>query len=94
MTAWANLLRRRHKRLKEWRKLQNIEPFACDHHHPVSFAKAWMLMSQGVALALDFDFMLVQPALMAPLQRRLEGGLRQTLSALFVLIRNAALRCR
>ena len=35
-------------------------------------------MSKGVAHALDYDFRLVPPAVMAPLQRRLEGGLRQT----------------
>ena len=62
--------------------LQNIERFACDQHDHVSFAKAWMLMSWGVAHALDFDFRLVPLAAMAPLQRRLEGGLRQTLSVL------------
>ena len=39
-------------------------------------------MSRGVAHALDYDFRLVPPAVMAPLQRRLEGGLRQTLSRL------------
>ena len=62
--------------------LQSIERFACDQHDHVSFAKAWMLMSRGVAHALDYDFRLVPPAVMAPLQRRLEGGLRQTLSVL------------
>ena len=62
--------------------LQSIERFACDQHDHVSFAKAWMLMSKGVAHALDYDFRLVPPAVMAPLQRRLEGGLRQTLSVL------------
>ena len=62
--------------------LQNIERFACDQHDHVIFAKAWMLMSKGVAHALDYDFRLVPPAVMAPLQRRLEGGLRQTLSVL------------
>ena len=62
--------------------LQRIERFACDQHDHVSFAKAWMLMSKGVAHALDFDFRLVPPSVMAPLQRRLEGGLRQTLSVL------------
>ena len=62
--------------------LQNIERFACDQHDHVSFAKAWMLMSRGVAHALDFDFRLVPPAVMAPLQRRLEGGLRRTLLVL------------
>ena len=41
-----------------------------------------MLMSKGVAHAPDSDFRLVPPAVMAPLQRRLEGGLRQTLSVL------------
>ena len=41
-----------------------------------------MLMSKVVAHALDYDFRLVPLALMAPLQRRLEGGLRQTMSML------------
>ena len=41
-----------------------------------------MLMSKGVAHALDYDFRLVPPAGMVPLQRRLEGGLRQALSVL------------
>ena len=62
--------------------LQNIERFACDQHDYVCFAKAWMLMSRRVPHALDYDFRLVPPAVMAPLQRRLEGGLRQTLSVL------------
>ena len=62
--------------------LQSIERFACDQHDQVSFAKAWMLMSNGVAHALDYDIRLVPPAVMAPLQRRLEGGLRQTLSVI------------
>ena len=58
--------------------LQSIERFACDQHDHVSFAKAWMLMSLGVAHALDYDFRLVPLAVMAPVQRRLEGGLRRT----------------
>ena len=62
--------------------LQNIERFACDQHDYVSFAKAWMLMSKGVAHALDFDFRLVAPGVMAPLQRRLEAWLRQTMAVL------------
>ena len=62
--------------------LQSIERFACNQHDHVSFAKAWMLMSKEVAHALDYDFRLVPPAVMAPLQRRLEGGLRQTMSVL------------
>ena len=62
--------------------LQNIERFACDQHDHVSFAKAWMLMSWGVAHALDYDFRLVPLTVLPPLQRRLEGGLRQTLSVL------------
>ena len=33
--------------------LQGIERFACDPHDHVSFAKAWMLMSKGVAHALE-----------------------------------------
>ena len=41
-----------------------------------------MLISKGVAHALDYDFRLVPPAVMAPLQRQLEGGLRQTMSLL------------
>ena len=35
--------------------LHKIERFACDQHDYVSFAKAWMLMSKGVAHALDYD---------------------------------------
>ena len=62
--------------------LQSIVRFACDQHDHVSFAKAWMLTSKGVAHALDYDFRLVPPSVMAPLQRRLEGGLRQTMSVL------------
>ena len=58
--------------------LQNIVRFACDQHDHVSFAKAWMLMSWGIAHALDYDFRLVPPAVMAPLQRRMEGGFRLT----------------
>ena len=49
-----------------------------DQHDHVTFAKAWMLLSKGVAHAVDYDFRLVPQAVMAPLQRRLEGGLRQT----------------
>ena len=45
-----------------------------------------MLMRKGVAHALGYDFGLVPPPVMAPLQRRLEGELRKTLS---VLLRNA-----
>ena len=33
-------------------------------------------MCKGVAHALDYDFRLVPPAMMAPLQRRLEGNRR------------------
>ena len=62
--------------------LQSIERFVCDQHDHVSFAKAWMLMSKDIAHALDYDFRLVPPAVMAPLQRCLEGGLGQTLSVL------------
>ena len=62
--------------------LQSIERFSCDQHDHVSFAKAWMLMGKGVAHALDYDFRLVPPAVVAPLQRRLEGGPRQTLTVL------------
>ena len=39
-------------------------------------------MGKGVAHALDYDFRLVPQAVMAPLQRRLEGGLRRTLTVL------------
>ena len=60
--------------------MQSIESFACDQDDHVSFAKTWMLMSKGVAHELDYDFTLVPPAVTAPLQRRLEGGLRQTMS--------------
>ena len=62
--------------------MQRIERFACDQHDHVSFAKTWMLMSKGIAHDLDCDFTLIQPAVMAPLQRRLEGGLRRTLTVL------------
>ena len=62
--------------------LRNIESFAYDQHDYVSFAKAWMLMSKWVAHALDYDFRLVAPGVMAPLQRRLEAGLRQTMAVL------------
>ena len=62
--------------------LQSIERFACDQHDHVNFAKTWMLMGKGVAHALDYDFRLVPQAVMAPLQRRLEGGLRRTLTVL------------
>ena len=79
MSAWANLLSRRHRRLTGWRRalatLQSIQRLACDQHDHVSFAKAWMQMSRGVAHALDYDYRLVPPAVMAPLRRRLEGGL-------------------
>ena len=54
--------------------LQSSERFACEQHDHVSFAKAWMLLGKGVAHALDYDFRLVPPAVMAPLQRQLEGG--------------------
>ena len=62
--------------------LQSIERFACGQHDHVSFAKAWMLMSQSIAHALDYDFRLVPLAVIAPLQRRLEGGPRKMLSVL------------
>ena len=62
--------------------LQNIERFACDQHDHVSFAKAWVLKSRGGAHVLDYDFRLVSPAVVAPLQRRMEGTLRQTISVL------------
>ena len=51
--------------------LQSIERFACDQRDHVSFAKAWMLMGKGVAHAMEYDFRLVPPAVMAPMQRRL-----------------------
>ena len=62
--------------------LQNIERYACDQHDYVSFATAWMLMSKGVAHALDYDFRPVARGVMPPLQRRLEAGLRQTMAVL------------
>ena len=40
-------------------------------------------MGKDVAHALDYDFRLVPPGVMAPLQRRLEGGLSQTLTVRF-----------
>ena len=64
--------------------LQSIQRLACDQHDHVSFAKAWMLMEKGVAHALDYDFRLVPPAVMAPLHRRLEGGLRRTLTVVLL----------
>ena len=39
-------------------------------------------MSKGVARALDYDFRLVSPGVMAPLQQRLERRLWQTMSVL------------
>ena len=39
-------------------------------------------MSSWVAHALDYDFRLVSPGVMAPLQRRLEAGLTQTMAVL------------
>ena len=45
--------------------MQSVERFACDQHDLVSFAQAWMLMNKGIAHALDYDFRLVQPAVMA-----------------------------
>ena len=53
--------------------LQNIERFACDQHDCASFAKAWMLVGQGVAHALDCHFRLVPPV-MAPLQNSWKEG--------------------
>ena len=41
-----------------------------------------MLNSKEVAHALDYDFRLVPPVVMTPLQRRLEGGLWRTMSVL------------
>ena len=58
--------------------LQSTKRLACDQHDHVSFAKAWMLMSWGVAHALDHGFRLVPLAVMDLLQRLLEGGLRHT----------------
>ena len=60
--------------------LQNIERFACDQHDHVSFAKAWLLMSKGVGHALPTG------GVMEPMQRRLEGGPRQTLSVLLEVL--------
>ena len=62
--------------------LQSIERFACDQYDYVSFAIAWMLTSKGGAHALDYDFKLVSPGVMAPLQQRVERGLRQSMSVL------------
>ena len=63
--------------------LQGIERFACDQHDHVSFSKARMLMRRGVAHALDHDFRLVPPAVMAPAATtRRKVGLRQTLLVL------------
>ena len=73
MWAWANQLNRSQttERVeKALATLQSIERFACDQHDHVSFAKAWMLMGKGVAHALDYDFILISPAVMFPLQRR------------------------
>ena len=84
MSAWAGLLAPTQTIERVERALatlQSIERFSCDQHDRVSFAKAWMLMSRGVAHALYYEFRLV-PAVMAPLQRRLGGGLRRTLSVL------------
>ena len=67
---------------KALKTLQSTERFACDQHDHVSFVKAWMLLSRGVEHALDCDFRLVPPLVMVPLQRRLENGQRQTMSAL------------
>ena len=66
---------------KALKTLQSTERFACDQHDHVSFVKAWMLLSRGVAHALDCDFR-GSPLVMVPLQRRLENGQRQTMSAL------------
>ena len=41
---------------KALKTLQSLERFACDQRDHVSFAKAWMLLSRGVAHALDYDF--------------------------------------
>ena len=77
MSVWASLLRAPTQTIERVEKalatLQSIERFACDQHDHVSFAKAWMLMRKGLTHALDYDFRLVPPAVMAPLQRRLEG---------------------
>ena len=62
--------------------LQCIERCVCDQHDHDRFAKAWMLMRKAVAHAVDSDFRLVPPAVVAPLQRRMKGGLGQTMSVL------------
>ena len=63
--------------------LLQIERIACDQHDHVSFAKAWMLASRGVAHALDCNFRLAPRGVVVPLQRRLEGGLQNTVLTLF-----------
>ena len=57
--------------VKSPKTLQGIERFACDRHDHVNFAKAWVLLSWGVAHASDCEFRLVLPLVMSPLQRRL-----------------------
>ena len=48
----------------------------------MSMCKSMDADEQGVSRVLDYDFKLVLPAVMALLQRRLEQGLRQTMSVL------------
>ena len=64
--------------MREWRRLSRRCRTVRDFH--VSFAKAWMLMGKGVAHALDYDFRLVPPAVMAWVQRRLEGDAQRSSS--------------
>ena len=66
---------------KALKTLEVIERLACGQHDHVSFAKAWMLLRR-VAQALDNDFRLVPPLVLAPLQRRPENGLRLTMPTL------------
>ena len=83
--AWASPLRPTQtvKRLeKALKTLQSIERLPCDQHDHVSQLCEGVLLSRGVAHALDCNFRLVPPFVMAPLRRRLENGLRQTMSAL------------
>ena len=64
----------RERLAKAVRTLSAVEQLACDQHDHVSFAKAWVLLSKGVAQALDFDSRLVSPPVVASLQRNLEVG--------------------
>ena len=68
----------RERLAKAVRTLSAVEQLACALHDHVSFAKAWVLLSKGVAQALDYDSRLVSPPVVAPLQRNLEDGLRRS----------------